>query len=533
MTTSTSHRNFPIVFLALLSLTTFAIAQSVYQAIVGNAEFVILNQITHADLWLIILCFNVLPAIVIALLWLVANRLSSPAAEKFLSLAFLLLLTPFLFELHKRFVSPALRFHHNTLLLAIPLLILAWIVFRYRAEFERFLLVLSPVILIFPGLFLWHGWREVPPAAAPATNSTAMAAGATSSEQPPIFILILDEFTRVALLDGNGNIDGTRFPHFAELARHSTWFDNATANAEYTTRSIPVIVTGNFPHGNDPSGTGYPDNLFRLLAPTHEITVHEVVTRFCTPDYRCPDAARVQQRGHLLKAVAKLYLLRIAPNSVVMKIQADDLREEQRRFQEFLDEIGAASGAKPPLQFMHLELPHAPYMLLPDGTLREQSPGGFDPSFAGNVQLISNLRESYELQVQYVDGELGRFVDKLKQVGLYDSALIIVTSDHGVSWKTDAPGRVLSGANAAMIFPVPLFIKLPGQTEGKTSNVDAQLIDLTPTVAAVAGVKIPWETAGRDLFAPPVAGREKIMIDATGKKFAYPSDFATSEQQAQ
>ena len=531
MATSTSHRGLPLVFLALLSLTTFAVAQSVYQAIVGNAEFVVLNQITHADLWLIVLCFNLLPAVVLALVWLVARRLSSSAGDGLLSLAFLLLLTPFLFELHKRYVSPVLRFHHNTLLLAIPLAVAAWLVFRYRAEFERFLLVLSPVIVIFPALFLWHAWHEVSPTVAPVASSSAMpAAPISTTHAPPVFILILDEFTRAALLDGNGNIDVTRFPHFAELARHSTWFSNATANAEYTTRSIPVILTGNFPQGNDPSASAYPDNLFRLFAPTYDVTIHEVVTRFCAdPEYHCPDAARVQQRGHLLKAVAELYLLRIAPNSVVMRVEADGLREEQRRFEEFLDEIGTASGGKPPLQFMHLELPHAPYMLQPDGTIGEQSPGGFDPSFAGNTQLVGHLRDSYELQVQYVDSELGRFLDKLKQAGLYDSALIVVTSDHGVSWDPRAPGRVLSEANAAMIFPVPLFIKLPGQSEGKVSNVDAQLIDLTPTIAAIVAVQMPWQTAGRDLFAPSTAPREKIMIDANGKTFARPSNFAASE----
>ncbi len=54
------------VFVALLSLTTFAIAQSVYQAIAGNPEFITLNRITHGDLLLIVLVFNVAPAVVLA-----------------------------------------------------------------------------------------------------------------------------------------------------------------------------------------------------------------------------------------------------------------------------------------------------------------------------------------------------------------------------------------------------------------------------------------------------------------------------------
>ena len=533
MPISPSRRSFPLAFLTLLSLTTFAIAQSVYQAIVGNREFVVLNQISHPDLWLIIFCFNVLPAVVLALLWFAAGKSSAKAADNLLSAAFLLLLIPFFLELHRRFASPVLRFSHNTFLLIIPLAIVAWIVFRYRAEVERFLLVLSPVIVIFPGLFLWHAWSEVSPATPlPAGSSAPFVHASDGKPLPPIFILILDEFTRPALLDSHGNIDAARFPHFAELARQSTWFTNATANAEYTTRSIPVIVTGSFPHGNDPSDSSYPDNLFRLLAPDYDITIHEVVTRFCAgPGYRCPDADRVQERGHLLDAVFKLYLLRIAPRSVVMKLEADDLRTEQHRFQEFLDEIGAPGG-KPPFQFMHLELPHAPYMLTSGGGIREEAPGGFDPTFAGDTALLQHLRDNYERQIEYVDRELGRFMDKMKQAGLWERSLIIVTSDHGVSWNREAPGRVLSDANAELIFPVPLFIKLPGQTEGKVSNQDAQLIDIAPTIAAVAGIKIPWRTAGHDLFGSATPAREKIMIDANGKKFVYPPNFAATTASA-
>ncbi len=552
MTTSASAQRGPaLVLLALLSLTTFAFAQSVYQAIVGNAEFVVLNQITHADLFLIVLCFNLLPAIVLTVLWLGVRSWAPGAAGKFLSFIFFLLLIPFLMELHKRYLSPLLRFEHNSILLVVPLAVTAWIVFRYRAEVARFLLVLSPIVVLFPALFLWRAWPQVSATASASSNGARrLEPVSTAGAHPPIFLLVLDEFTRPALLDSSGKIDASRFPHFAELATNSTWFDNATANAEYTTRSIPVIVTGNFPHGNNPTDAAYPDNLFRLLAPDYDITIHEVVTEFCaSPAYHCPDAARVQQRGHLLEAVAKLYLLRIAPKSVTIKLQASDLRQEQARFDQFLEEIGPSSGGQPVFQFMHLELPHAPYLLKPDGSIHPESPGGFDPSFAGDTAVLNRLRNNYELQIEFVDHELGRFIAKLKQVGMYDPALIVITSDHGVSWKTEAPGRVLSARNADMIFPVPLFIKLPGQTEARVSSQDAQLIDLTPTIAAVAGVRVPWQTAGHDLFtlgnepasAQAAVGpaaqaaqspvRQKIMVDASGRRFVYPPTFAESGPQ--
>jgi hypothetical protein len=516
------------VFLGLLTLATFAIAQSVYQTIVGNPEFVRLNRVTHDDLLLIVFVFNVIPAAVLALAWALVQRWNPRLAAGFLSLSFFLLLMPFLLELHKRYLSPRLLFHHNTVLLLIPLALAAAIVFRYRLEFERFLLVLSPVIVIFPALFLWRAWPEVSPVVAPP--ATAIQAGTTvTSPGPPIFMLVLDEFTRVALLDGSGNIDASRFPNFAKLAQESTWFNNATANADATTLAIPVIVTGNFPRGYDPSDAAYPHNLFRLLAPNYKVAIHEVETRFCTSsEYRCPDAVRVSGKKHLLRAVANLYLLRIAPLFVVLRLQADQVQEERERFHDFLAEIVPASSAKPVLEFMHHELPHSPYLLAPDGTIHPRSPSSFYPSLAGNHAVIDGLRNDYEMQVEFVDRELGEFLNRLKEAGVYDQALVIVTADHGVSWKVEAPGRVLSEATADMILPIPLFIKLPGQTKPSVSNVDVQSIDLLPTIAGVVGVKVPWAVAGRDIFGANFKPRQKVMADADGHRFEYSPTFAAT-----
>jgi hypothetical protein len=533
MSSSPSQRSRPLVFLALLSLTAFAFAQSVYQAIVGNREFVVLNQITHPDLFLIILCFNVAPAAVLWLLWLLVRRGKPAVGDVFLSASFLFLFTPFLLELHKTYLSPRLRFSHNTVLVAIPLAIAAFVVFRYRAEFERFLLVLSPVAILFPAMFLAHAWHEVSPTAAPPAGAIAnLAAEDTGQTHPPIFLLVLDEFTRPALLDSNGNIEAARFPHFAELAQRSTWFNNATANADSTVRSIPVIVTGNFPRGDNASDAAYPQNLFRLLAPEYDITIHEVVTRFCTgSEYHCPDADRARRLSHLLHNTFELYLWRVAPKGVVLRIQANDLQVQQQRFREFLAEIMPETDGRPILRFIHVELPHSPYMLAPDGTAHPSEPDSFDVKFAGQPALLERVRDRYERQIEAVDRQMGSFIDRLKQAGLYDRALIVVTADHGVSWKTASPGRTLTDASADMIFPVPLFIKLPGQTAPRVSSQDAQSIDLLPTIAAFAGVHVPWPVAGHNLFGPAGPPREKIMIDEHWRRFVYPGNFAATPPQ--
>ncbi len=212
-----------------------------------------------------------------------------------------------------------------------------------------------------------------------------------------------------------------------------------------------------------------------------------------------------------------------------LDLKADQLQEERDRFRDFLSEIGPPSGGKPVLEFMHHELPHSPYLLTPDGAIHPRSPSSFYPSSAGNLEVLQSLRNHYEMQVEFVDRELGQFLDRLKEAGIYDQALVIVTADHGVSWKPDAPGRVLSEANADMIFAIPLFIKLPGQTKPAVSNADVQSIDLLPTIAAVVGVKVPWTVAGRDIYGANTMPRQKIMIDANGRSFEYPPTFAATD----
>ena len=44
-------------------------------------------------------------------------------------------------------------------------------------------------------------------------------------------------------------------------------------------------------------------------------------------------------------------------------------------------------------------------------------------------------------QVRYVDTLLGRLLDRLKAQGLYDRSLVVVTGDHGVSFRPGVPSR--------------------------------------------------------------------------------------------
>lgn len=172
---------------------------------------------------------------------------------------------------------------------------------------------------------------------------------------------------------------------------------------------------------------------------------------------------------------------------------------------------------KPALHFLHLQLPHSPYRFLPDGRTYSDVPAGqMDP--AGMAQVMGNAskeqaavdveRQRLIMQAGYVDDLVGDIVTRLKDAGLYDDAIIVMTSDHGAGF---VPGESIRGMNVPgplneALYPdmlyVPLLIKGPGIAPGTVSDANAMSVDIVPTIADLIGATLPWTVDGRSLVGP-------------------------------
>ena len=106
------------------------------------------------------------------------------------------------------------------------------------------------------------------------------------------------------------------------------------------------------------------------------------------------------------------------------------------------------------------------------------------------------------LQVQFLDTLVAQLLQRLRSEGLFDRALVVVTVDHGVSFRGGSDRRAVKRSNFADIASVPLFVKLPGQQTGRTDNRLARTIDILPTVADALRVRLPWPVDGRSLLRP-------------------------------
>ena len=103
----------------------------------------------------------------------------------------------------------------------------------------------------------------------------------------------------------------------------------------------------------------------------------------------------------------------------------------------------------------------------------------------------------YMSAINRLDYNVGRLVQKLKDLGIYDDTIIIYTSDHGSHFKTRNPEYKRSCHESAT--HTPLIIKGGGFEGGKTETRLSSLIDLPPTLLSMAGIDIPKCYSGIDL----------------------------------
>jgi len=129
--------------------------------------------------------------------------------------------------------------------------------------------------------------------------------------------------------------------------------------------------------------------------------------------------------------------------------------------------------------FVHYYDPHSDY----------EPPEPFASKFSDNL---------YAGEIAYTDHYIANLIEKLKSLGIFDSSLIIITSDHG-----EMLGEHGEDEHGYFIYQsalkVPLIFRLPGQRKPQRIKDPVGLIDIVPTVCSLLGVEPPAPLHGRDL----------------------------------
>jgi arylsulfatase A-like enzyme len=303
--------------------------------------------------------------------------------------------------------------------------------------------------------------------------------------EPPthVFVYLIDTLRADVLAPYGGPPELS--PRTAELAADAVVYRRAWSASSWTLPSVVSILTGVYPH-------------------RHGIMRGEV--RF-TGDPHPPLATLLGAAGYDTLAISQSLVAshRFGVDTGFDRfLFSNQLNGYQLRSQDvrrpLLDHLLHRRHPERPLfAYLHTVDPHAPYA--PTGRDRrfaEERPGRLpDSQYRPSTFMIEELGEDpaevdhlralYQGEVAHADRQLGRFLDMLRHLDLYDGSLVVVLSDHGEEFGEHGGfdhGRTVYEE----MVRVPLIVKYPhGRWAGTVVDRRVSTVDLVPSILRAVG----------------------------------------------
>jgi arylsulfatase A-like enzyme len=143
------------------------------------------------------------------------------------------------------------------------------------------------------------------------------------------------------------------------------------------------------------------------------------------------------------------------------------------------------------------------------------------------------LTAAYWGYVSMIDAQVGRVLDAVRELGLWDDTAVLFTADHGEF----TGAHRLHDKGPAMyddIYRIPFLARVPGAPEGRVERRFASFLDLTPTILDLAGIEVPEYMDGRSLVPlirrEDAPWRDAIFAEFHGHHFPYPQRMIRTER---
>lgn len=302
-------------------------------------------------------------------------------------------------------------------------------------------------------------------------------------------------------------------PNLTEYADGGVRFSRAYSNGYSTPVSFPTILTGTY--ASHYGGDGYMADERPFLASAFESAEYSTAGFHTNPHLRdeknydvgfetyrdfddeAGDLSRMRylvtqnlsSDAFLYKILKRLYHFVRTTSGSTDYTEAPKLND---RALQYLDE--EYGGEEPFFLWTHYMDVHYPFYP-PDRFLEQVSDRSISNSRAISVngkmheddadlteKDRKDLQALYRGEVRYMDHHLGEFIEALKERGLYEDTVFVVTSDHGELFgEYGIYGHPAAGYEEN--FHVPLVCFGPGIPEGETVEEMVSLLDVPPTVA--------------------------------------------------
>jgi arylsulfatase A-like enzyme len=361
-----------------------------------------------------------------------------------------------------------------------------------------------------------------------------------SATSPNVLLIVLDTVRADHL--SLYHYERATSPVLERLAKRGILFEEARATAPWTLPSHASMFTGRWAHelgvkwltplrGNDPTlaeylgSHGYATTGFvaNKLFCSYETGLDRGFTHYEDYVLRRLSPFRTARLFDLtLKTVAEATFtlsqrLPLGPFRLFVESSLEWAMGGEKKFaasinREFVDWLSARPEPdRPFFAFLNYFDAHSPYLLPPGAEYRF----GLKPRTRADFELFEHwrdvdrlrlpqhyqtlLRDCYDNCIAYLDEQLGLLFDELKQRGVLERTLVIVTSDHG-----EGLGEHNLFDHGVSLYRhevrVPLLIVLPtGSDSHAVVREPVSLRDLPATVVDLVGMKSGSPFPGRSL----------------------------------
>ncbi len=210
-------------------------------------------------------------------------------------------------------------------------------------------------------------------------------------------------------------------------------------------------------------------------------------------------------------------------------------RQEGKKFRKTADEVvdRAIEWLKgqdhkvPVFLFLHFFDAHDEYDFTPE---KYKLMFPTDPELVSIMQrrgqdsMYIDLINQYDGSIRFIDDELLRLWESLKQADIYDNALIIITSDHG-----EGLGEHDWYKHGLYVYEeqmhVPLIIRFPkSEHAGKSIDAMVNLVDIAPTILDFCGLPPLPDLRGYSLLPVVKGGKDRVRKYQFYERRWYPEE---------
>ncbi|MBC8550012.1 MAG: sulfatase-like hydrolase/transferase [Nitrospira sp.] len=410
---------------------------------------------------------------------------------------------------------------------------------------------LSPAVWLFGFIFvisfpvvIYQNWLNVSPGIPVVSEEKVQSIG--NKDRPNIILVTFDALTSKDMSVYGYDRDTT--PFLKEWSENATLFKHMVSESNYTSPTTASLMTGKklwthqlyHPHGSKPDKAAT-ENLPLMLKKSGYYTLALVANNFAAVDNLgisdgydiAPLVTKFSMTNSLFKKIDVFLYDMFAKNillydwiiredfityklvNAVSKNITDTQVPAEKTLNSFLSFLDSGLP-EPYFAWIHLYPPHEPYLASePFMGMYDSSPelrtfqsqlrarlGSYgyikQGKYPDDVQQdVDRLRARYDEFIRYCDDRFEKFIGELEKRGADDNTFIMLSSDHGESFE-----HVKIGHGATLYEPevhIPMIIKAPGQKQGLIVHNHVEQVDITSTIADLAGIEIPEWMEGQSL----------------------------------